>query len=82
MPDMRKLLVIVPLFALLGATLWFVVAQWNAVESPAIPAWGYAAMGFGVLFSLIVGIGLMALIFYSSRHGYDEAAGGERRKDQ
>jgi hypothetical protein len=31
-------------------------------------------MGFGIAFSLIVGIGLMALIFYSSRRGYDEPA--------
>jgi hypothetical protein len=31
-------------------------------------------MLFGVLFSLIFGIGLMALVFYSSRAGYDEPA--------
>jgi hypothetical protein len=28
-------------------------------------------MALGVVFSLVVGIGLMALVFYSSRHGYD-----------
>ena len=27
-----------------------------------------------VVFSLIVGCGLMALVFYSSRRGYDDAA--------
>ena len=32
------------------------------------------AMVFGVIFSLVVGIGLMALLFYSSRKGYDEPA--------
>jgi hypothetical protein len=26
----------------------------------------------GILFSLIVSVGLIALIFYSSRYGYDE----------
>jgi hypothetical protein len=31
-------------------------------------------MGLGIVFSLIVGCGLMALVFYSSRHGYDDAA--------
>jgi hypothetical protein len=29
-------------------------------------------LALDVVFSLVVGIGLMALLFYSSRHGYDE----------
>ena len=37
-----------------------------------MPAVGYLAMALGVVFSLIVGCGLMALLFYSSRHGYDD----------
>ena len=32
----------------------------------------YIPMALGVVFSLVVGIGLMALMFYSSRKGYDE----------
>jgi hypothetical protein len=39
-----------------------------------VPTSGYVAMAFGVIVSLLVGIGLMALIFYSSRKGYDEPA--------
>jgi hypothetical protein len=35
---------------------------------------GYIAMALGVIFSLVFGVGLMALIFYSSRKGYDEPA--------
>ena len=68
---MRKFLVIVPLIALLGFAAWFAVYAWNAIEGPAIPTAGYVAMGLGIGFSLIVGCGLMALLFYSSRHGYD-----------
>ena len=34
----------------------------------------YVALGLGVLFSLAVGIGLMALVFYSSRSGHDDRA--------
>jgi hypothetical protein len=30
------------------------------------------AMTLGTVFSLVVGIGLMALVFYSNRRGYDE----------
>jgi hypothetical protein len=43
----------------------------------AIPLTGYVAMGIGIIFSIVVGFtiivggGLMALMFYS-RHGYDE----------
>jgi hypothetical protein len=45
-----------------------------SVEAPAIPATGYVAMALGIVFSLLVGCGLMALVFFSSRHGYDEPA--------
>ena len=31
-------------------------------------------MALGIVFSLLVGVGLMALVFYSSRAGYDEPA--------
>jgi hypothetical protein len=37
-----------------------------------MPTTGYVAMTLGIVFSLLVGCGLMALLFYSSRHGYDE----------
>ena len=42
------------------------------IPGEAIPEDGYVALGLGVGFSLIVGCGLMALLFYSSRQGYDE----------
>lgn len=35
-------------------------------------------MWLGIVFSLVVGCGLMALVFYSSRHGYDDAVGHYR----
>jgi hypothetical protein len=34
---------------------------------------GTMAMIFGVLFMIVIGAGLMGLIFYSSRRGYDDA---------
>jgi len=37
-----------------------------------MPPAGYVAMVLGIVFSLLIGCGLMALLFYSSRHGYDE----------
>ncbi len=44
------------------------------ISDTDVPTSGYIAMVLGVIFSLIVGIGLMALVFYSSRAGYDEPA--------
>ena len=79
---MRKLAIIVPLVGLLAAAVWFAVSTWNAIEGPPIPAEGYVPMALGVVFSLVVGIGLMALVFYSSRHGYDDAATLRRTDDQ
>jgi hypothetical protein len=46
-----------------------------------MPAGGYVMIVLGVVISLIVGCGLMALMFYSSRRGYDDAAHGERTGD-
>ncbi len=73
---MRKIAVAAPLLALLAASVWFAYYVWASDEGPPIPTMGYVAMALGVLFSLIVGCGLMVLVFYSSRHGYDERAQG------
>ncbi len=78
---MRKLAVVLPLLALLAASVWFACYVWITDDGPPIPATGYVAMGLGVLFSLLVGFGLMALIFYSHRHGYDERAHGGTDRD-
>jgi hypothetical protein len=75
---MRKLALAVPLFALLAASIWFAYDVWSVDEGPPMPAAGYLALGLGVFFSLVVGCGLMALVFYSSRHGYDEPAETEQ----
>jgi formate hydrogenlyase subunit 3/multisubunit Na+/H+ antiporter MnhD subunit len=71
---MRKLLILIPLVGLLAVSVWFAIYAWTALDGPPIPIEGKVAMGLGIFFSLVVGIGLMALVFYSSRYGYDEAA--------
>ncbi len=52
----------------------FVVAYlgWTLANGTDVPASGYVAMALGVFVSLGVGFSLMALLFYSSRKGYDE----------
>jgi len=65
-------LIAVPLFAILVAAAWFAAGAWLSLSGPPMPMTGYVAMALGIVFSLVVGCGLMALLFYSSRHGYDE----------
>jgi hypothetical protein len=74
---MRRLYILVPLFALLAVALWFAASAWVHFDGGAIPLYGYVAIGGGVVMSLLVGGGLMALVFYSSRHGYDDLSGGD-----
>jgi hypothetical protein len=78
---MRKWILLTPLFALLAMAVWFAVTSWvhlSATAMTAIPLYGWLAIGGGVFFSLLVGGGLMALVFYSSRHGYDDLGDGRR----
>ena len=72
-----RLLIILGLFALLAASVWFAGAAWERLGGDAIPLYGYVAIVGGALFSLLVGGGLMALVFYSDRHGYDDLSGGD-----
>jgi hypothetical protein len=67
------------LLGLLAGSMWFAVHTWMSVEGPPMPTTGYVAMTLGVVFSIVVGSGLMGLIFYSSRHGYDEPSYEESR---
>src|SRR5215469_4403677 len=68
---------VVALLGLLVAATLFAIRSWTSIEGPPLPAVGYLAMTIGVVFSLLVGIALMTLLFYSSRHGYDERAARE-----
>jgi hypothetical protein len=64
-------ILIAVLVSVLIATVIAAYFGWN-LGSAEVPTAGYVAMAFGVIFSLLVGFGLMALVFYSSRSGYDE----------
>ncbi len=71
---MRTLLLLA-LTAMLAASLYYAYGLWVAVEAD-MPAGLWVAMILGVLFSVVIGAGLMGLVFYSNRHGYDERASG------
>lgn len=48
------------------------VLNWRAIGDTGIDLNGWIALILGVLVTLAVGIGLMALIFISSRRGHDD----------
>jgi len=77
MTAMRVLYVAVPLIALLAFSVWFAAVAWERLGGEVIPTYGYVAIAGGVFFSLLVGGGLMALVFYSNRHGYDDLGSGD-----
>jgi hypothetical protein len=68
------------LFGLLGATIWWSISLWNSEGSAEMSVHGYTAMTLGIVFSVVVGCGLMALVFFSARKGYDRPAERERKR--
>jgi flagellar basal body-associated protein FliL len=66
--------ILIILLLCLVATAVVSYLGWTGATGTDVPASGYISLALGVTFSLAVGVGLMALIFYSSRAGYDEPA--------
>lgn len=64
--------ILLVLFSLLFLTVLVAYLGWTFAGDADVPSAGYFAMALGVVLSLAVGFGLMALVFYSSRRGYDE----------
>ena len=72
---MRRFLpIFVFLVALLAAASYLAWHEWTATEGTAISGHGMAALVIGAIGSLVLGGGLMALVFLSARRGYDDAA--------
>jgi hypothetical protein len=69
--NLATALVLAVLLGLLVAVSWSMYRVWVHFDTP-MSVHGWIALVLGVVFSLIVGIGLMALMFVSSRRGYDE----------
>lgn len=79
MPALRKwgwgtILVIAVLLGLLALAVYVGVAGWSMGSDAAgdsMSTAGYIAMGFGIAVTLVLGTGLMALMYYSSKHDRD-----------
>ena len=85
--DFRRLSVgawiaIVALLGLLVAAIVGVSLSGTDDLAAGVSGPGTLAMIFGVLFTIVVGVGLMGLIFYSSRRGYDDPPTADHRTDE
>jgi hypothetical protein len=80
-----QIALLVALAALLIITGVWAAYVWNASSDVPMSVHGWIALGLGTFFSLVIGCGLMALMFFSSRSGYDDAASPhfeKRREDE
>ena len=64
--------VTVVLLIFLGAAIWLNAVAWTGAGDVHMSGHAIFAMILGIVFSLAVGCGLMFLVFYSSRAGYDD----------
>ncbi len=71
---MRALVTVVILLGLLGAAAIVGLRLWDEGGDVQISTHGLIALGLGAGLSFLLGAGLMALMFFSSRRGYDERA--------
>lgn len=72
---MKTLLLILLLGGLLVTVMLGAAYVWDKMGDVQLSFHGTLALVLGVLASLGLGIGLMWLVFYSNRHGYDDDAG-------
>ena len=52
-------------------SLWYAVKVWTAMEGVQMSGWGWTFLGLGIVVTIALGAGLMALVFYSARHDMD-----------
>ncbi len=62
-------LVVLALF--LAAAIWYAIWAWGRMSGVEISTAGWIFLVAGVFFTILVGGGLMALLFYSNRTGRD-----------
>lgn len=64
-------IVIIVMTGLLVWSGWYAVHAWNALGGVGISVTGWIFIVIGILLTIGLGAGLMALVFYSSRHDMD-----------
>jgi hypothetical protein len=62
---------IIILLAFLGWAVWYAIGAWQAMSGVHMSTLGWVFLVMGIVVTFAVGAGLMALVFYSSRHDLD-----------
>jgi hypothetical protein len=80
---MKRIALIAGVALFLGVIAAAIVPMWISTAGMGLSGSGYAAVFLMIVFCFAVGGGLMFLIFYSARNGYDDAAhlGASKRQD-
>jgi hypothetical protein len=53
-------------------SLWYAVKVWTAMSGVHMSGFGWTFLVLGIVVTIGLGAGLMALFFYSSRHNMDQ----------
>lgn len=76
---LSQLILLMVLFSFLVFAIVWASMAWTS-EDVTMSIHGWIALSLGTFFSLLIGCGLMALMFYSSRSGHDEIASPDVRR--
>ena len=68
---MGKWVISATLLGILAVAFWASYGLWIRVVA-SVPAWVWLLLAIGGGLSIVLGAGLMALVFYSNRMGFDE----------
>lgn len=79
---MKTAITALVLFGLLGLAGYIGVSAWSGLGEVRISTAGLVAMAAGIVFTLAIGGGLMYLVFWSSRHGYDDIGTAPRDREE
>jgi hypothetical protein len=67
--------IVVVLLGFLGAAAGLAWWAWHELGDVEIGRNGYIALGLGAGTTLVLGVGLMWLVYFSHKRGYDDRAG-------
>jgi hypothetical protein len=62
---------VIVLTGFLGWAIWYAIHAWSRLAGVGISPLGWVFLVLGIVVTVVVGSGLMALLFYSSRKGKD-----------
>jgi hypothetical protein len=74
-PWLGSAVLVAALLAMLAASAAIAWYVWDEMRDTEIGTHGLIAMGLGAGATLLLGAGLMALVFVSNRRGFDDEAG-------